>query len=510
MKNVNYRKLIEKHETAIVIALLIIGGFLRLAFLRSLPYGLNQDEASAGYEAWSLLNYGIDRCANTWPVLLESWGSGQNALYTYLLIPVIALFGLNVTSLRIVSALASTVTLVVFWLLARRCRGKAFGVCALLMLTVNPWHIMSGRWALESNLLPLFLLAGIYFISLSRDREWFLTAAAAAFGLSLYAYGTAFIFLPVFIVLAVIWLRKHLRVKSFLVSCAVFILIALPITACQIINLLDMQEAVVLGVTLPKLTQARQSATTSLGGGGAAAVENYRQFLSILWNQSDGLVYNAVGQGGLYYFFGLPFAVVGLLASIGGRKRLSAEAPMRFAICAVFIAAFIVTPNINRMNMAWLPIIYFSAVGMYMIMKRLKAWSFIPAAALLVCFGLFCGSYYKELGGDGHELYYPGLGEAIEYVCRQDADNIYITGSVNQPYIFALFYSQTPPREFIDTVDYINPDGAFRHVRSFGSFTFGNGRQIGADYLIVRRDEADGLMIVREFGNYAVCLGAAD
>ncbi|MBR4151027.1 MAG: glycosyltransferase family 39 protein, partial [Firmicutes bacterium] len=148
----------EKRTERILAALMLtLGVLLRLAFLGALPYGLNQDEASAGYEAWALLTAGVDRCGKSWPVLFISWGSGQNVLMSYLAMPFIALFGLSEWTLRLPNAISGCLTLFVFWRLAYRCGGRRFGLLALFLLTVNPWHIMMSRWALESNLLPFFL-----------------------------------------------------------------------------------------------------------------------------------------------------------------------------------------------------------------------------------------------------------------------------------------------------------------------------------------------------------------
>ena len=56
MDNCAGKKQIIKNER-IAVALLLLAGFaLRLLLIGSLPYGLNQDEASAGYDAWALLN----------------------------------------------------------------------------------------------------------------------------------------------------------------------------------------------------------------------------------------------------------------------------------------------------------------------------------------------------------------------------------------------------------------------------------------------------------------------
>ena len=45
----------------ILAAVLIIGCAVRILFIGQFPAGLNQDEASSGYEAFSVMNYGIDR-----------------------------------------------------------------------------------------------------------------------------------------------------------------------------------------------------------------------------------------------------------------------------------------------------------------------------------------------------------------------------------------------------------------------------------------------------------------
>jgi hypothetical protein len=70
------------------------------------------------------------------------------------------------------------------------------------------------------------------------------------------------------------------------------------------------------------------------------------------------------------------------------------------------------------------------------------------------------------------------------------------------PYIFALFYSRTPTPEFCSTVQYANPDGAFRQAVSYEGYIFESG---DADLYILRCDECGGREILAEFGNYDVC-----
>ena len=496
-----------RREWAAAALLLVLGALLRLWALGALPFGLNQDEASAGYEAFALLNSGMDRCGMRWPVLFIAWGSGQNVLMSYLALPFVALFGLNEWAIRLPNAVSGCLTLLVFWRLARRAGGVRFGLLALGLLVVNPWHIMMSRWALESNQLPLALLTGVWCTVLAREKPWALLGAAASFGLALYAYGTAFFFLPVYLICAVVWLRRDLRPAPFCAALALFALLAFPIALCQMRNALGLPETRLLGLTLPRLTEGRQAATSVFGGGGfpRSAVENLRGFLRILLRGGDGLPWNAMPfwRGGLLYFFGLPTAVLGIFRSVLDRRNRCAEAPMRFALLSALLCACLIQCNVNRINMIWLPLIYFSALGCEWLGALLRRWSLIPLAGILACFFVFLASYAAALGGDGNVNYFPGLGGAIRAAEATGAETVYITDKVNQPYIFALFYTQTPPETFARSAVYRNPEGAFRQVERFEGFEFRDPD--AADVRILYASQAEGREALARSGDFVVC-----
>ena len=486
--------------------LLALGFALRLVALRALPFGLNQDEASAGYETFALLTAGMDRCGQRWPVLFIAWGSGQNVLMSYLALPFVALFGLNEWSIRLPNAISGCLTLFVFWRLARRTGGVRFGLLALFLLVINPWHMMMSRWALESNQLPFFLLTGVWCTALAKEKPWALLGAAGCLGLALYAYGTAFFFLPLYLLCAVIWLRRELRWKPFLASLALFALLAFPIALCQLRNALGLPATQLLGLTLPQLTEGRQAATSVFGGGGPAAVwENAKTLLAMLWKGGDGLIWNALPfwRGGIMYFFGLPAAALGVVRSLKERKQRPGEAPLRFALWSALLCALLIRGNVNRVNMLWLPLIYFSALGLDWLIWRLGRWCAVPLAGMLACFVVFFGAYNATLGGAGNVNYFPGLGEAIRTAEAAGAETVYITNSVNQPYIFALFYTETPPETFVDTVVYRNPSGAFRQAERFEGFEFRDESR--AEVSVLYAWQAEGREVLARCGSFVVC-----
>jgi 4-amino-4-deoxy-L-arabinose transferase-like glycosyltransferase len=502
-----------RHEQIIVLILLAAGIFARLFLLGVYPVGFNQDEASAGYEAYALLKTGMDRCGNTWPVLLVSWGSGQNVLYTYLTIPLVAIFGLSEFSVRLTSALFGIAALPVFYLFAKRIRGGGFALTALLVLALNPWHIMLSRWGLESNLLPFFLLLGSYFLMLSNKRPGFLALSALAFGLSLYCYGTAFFFLIFFGLPCVVLLfLQKTKARVLLISGVVFLLIALPITAAQVINALRLHQTSFLGLTLPLLTQTRQDATTIFSSSHplADAVRNFLSFCLMLARGSDGYSFNSYAPFGLFYVFGLPFAVYGLAVSLWNAFRKAwdgTDAVMLLSLAAAFLCSFFISPNVNRMNMSYLPILYFNALGVYDLLRRFRICLLPVAAAYGIAFALFVQAYFTTYPQQMSQIFFEGLGPAIQYAETVRSDREYVTDQGYMPYIYVLFYNQILPQEFLDSVEYENPQGAFRAVESFGPYVFGQYPADPGGVYVVSREELplfNGEISCTYFGNYCV------
>jgi len=475
---------------------------LRFAALGSFPPGLNQDEASTGYEAWSILHHGIDRNGYRLPVLLVAWGSGQNALYSYLAMPFIALFGLSPFSLRIPAALCGTLSLPLFYSAAKRIRGEHFALWALAALVINPWHILLSRWALESNLLPFFLLAGFSFLLKSEEQGWYLPLSAGFFALSLYAYGTAFLFLILFLPAACILLQPGRRVRwqQFFTALGVFILLALPISLCQLRNALGMEAGRFLGLSLPALNETRQSATMFTQNG-------LPQFLRLLWTQNDGLIWNYAGNYGLLY--GKP----GLLLALAGlgsllydlfRRRLNRqELYLLLWLGVSFASAFFIDINVNRINMAFLPLIWLQGVGLTLLPRRAAP---LVAAVMLLAATLFTDYYYSGYAESVGRSFYAGLGSAIEYAAAEsEADDVlFVSYDVNMPYIYVLFYEEIPPAQYRESVTYMNPGGAFEWVSAMGRWRFGREIPEEAVRAVIPAEKSWGLMVEAQFGKWAV------
>ena len=167
IKSTNKKAFLKENIfTILTVVILFLGCFIRLINTDKYPVGLNQDEASSAYEAWSILNFGIDRNNQSFPVQFISWGSGQNVLYSYLMIPFIYIFGLNTFSIRLPMALVGCISLVVFYFFMRSAFGEKKSVLFLLLFAIFPWHFMKSRWGLESNIFPDLILWAMLSFSL--------------------------------------------------------------------------------------------------------------------------------------------------------------------------------------------------------------------------------------------------------------------------------------------------------------------------------------------------------
>src|SRR3990170_6292149 len=97
--------------------IVVLAFFLRFYLLSVIPVGFNPDEASFGYDAYSIVKTGKDQWGHSWPLVLESFGDFKSPLYTYMAIPSVAMFDLSKFSVRFPNALLGTAAVYITYLL---------------------------------------------------------------------------------------------------------------------------------------------------------------------------------------------------------------------------------------------------------------------------------------------------------------------------------------------------------------------------------------------------------
>ncbi|MDA4132591.1 MAG: glycosyltransferase family 39 protein, partial [Thaumarchaeota archaeon] len=383
-------------ENKLCVLLFGFGCLLRLLYLGSVPGGLNQDEASTGYDAWALLHAGIDRNGFSWPVQFISWGSGQNALYAWLSLPFIAIGGLSVLSVRFAMALAGVAALVLFWRLGQRAGGKFAGFSALLVLALNPWHIMASRWALESNILPFVVLCAVALLaestseSCARPRT-LLVVSAVILGMSVYAYGPAYLFTPVFLVASLLLLRVKARLewRMVVVATVTTAVVALPMLVFVLNNRFGTRSLQLGPISWPHYTGPARFDSIFLPfspRGRAKLGENVVTCFRLLGASSDdGLSWNSIPGFGPLLPMSLPFMVWGLMG-MWKKPRRTVDLLMFVWFVVAMLVGMMTDANINRINLVWFPAIWLVARGL----EELKELPVLFRSASAVFFATAC------------------------------------------------------------------------------------------------------------------------
>lgn len=477
-ERITIKEYLKNNKNRLCVSILFLIGFLsRIIFLDLLPGGINQDEASAGYDAYAIMKYGIDRNGFTYPVHLVSWGSGQNALYSYLLIPFLFIFGNNEISLRLPMAIIGCLSLYLLYKLLNNKFDKKTAVIGLFFLTICPWHIMKSRWALESNLFPDLVFFGVFFLInyLSNKKIYNLIISSLILGISAYSYGTSYFFLFFFVIIILIYLviNKKIILKHAFLCLSIVGIICIPIILFLYINLFDKESINILCFSIPKLNVNRFQSVTNIYSSSffESAKENFKSGLYLLFNQNDNLPWNSIPYFGTIYLFSIPFTIIGVFHKNRNNKEF-------IWICRIWLIVSIamltiIKPNINRINIMLFPILIFTILGLVDLFVLSKKYEKILLSLYTVSYLLFI-SYYSTTWNEKLKTnFFYGLKEAILLTENIDEkQEIYITSKVNMPYIFVLYYTEYNVNDYIESVEYYNEGSDFEKVKSFSNYNF--------------------------------------
>lgn len=206
-----------KKSFFLLTAIFILGLSIRLILLGDIPDGFTPDEASQGYSAYSLLQTGRDEWGTSWPLLsFRSFLDYKAPLQTYLMIPSIAVFGLNQFAVRLPSAIFGSLAIFAVYILATELFHKRkVGLYAAITFALTPWTMQFSRMALEANLISFFFPLGLWAFLKGLRNSRFLILTSLSWGLSLYAYHSVKLFLPLFCLGLLIICRNELARISF-------------------------------------------------------------------------------------------------------------------------------------------------------------------------------------------------------------------------------------------------------------------------------------------------------
>ncbi len=177
---------------------------------------LNWDEASFGYNAYSILQTGKDEYGQTMPLEFKSVGDYKYPVYVYAMVPLVKLFGLTELTVRFLPAIAGSLAPIVLFAIAKTIfSNRLIAFLGALALALSPWHIQFTRAGTEGGIAYTLTLAGIYFLLqaiISKSRGFVLPAFL--FFLSMFTYFGERVFIPLIIVAMALVFYKEIVSKG--------------------------------------------------------------------------------------------------------------------------------------------------------------------------------------------------------------------------------------------------------------------------------------------------------
>ncbi|MFI3238541.1 MAG: glycosyltransferase family 39 protein [Lachnospiraceae bacterium] len=461
----------------ILLIILILCCSLRLVNLAALPNGVLPDEAYAAYNAFGLLTEGIDARGYTNPVYFVAWGSGMSSGYSYLSLPFLYFLGVSIFAFRLPMALLSICTCISMYVIGKELYDAKIGAIFFFFMTINPWHIMNSRFALDANLAPnLFLIAVCFLIlGLKRAKFKYYIGFSIFTGLVLYGYAQSWIMMPLFIVLVLLYYWRELpkRFPLFLLGFIIFVF-ALPLLLFVIINMGYMDEIRTSWISIPKLASFR-SDEVHLSNIISSLIDTIRVVLL----QSDGISYTSSLLVGAYYTITTPFIILGILKHIKDfivsllEKKRDPSIVLFFGLISASIICLL-NQNITiiHINLIHIPIIFYSCYGMIVVAEFFHNKYVIPLTCL--CMSLSCILFYTEYATtyDSHFFDERSV-EAIEAAKSLATDDTPIIISTYATIKYSnLFWTELPEvSRYYEEVIYTGDPG-WQELESFDGFEY--------------------------------------
>lgn len=504
-----------------LVGLLVVAAGLRLYQLGELPNGLNRDEASLGYTAYTIQLRGTDERGQAWPLNVKSFGDWKLGGYIYTLVPFVIGFGLQDWVVRLPSALAGIASVYLVYAIVKQLveeesagkktdhfRWQWLPFLTALTLTFSPWHLHVSRVAYESNLALFFLLVGVRYFQLTNPKHPYRALLAAGFfSLTLITYHAYQLFTPLF-GLWLIWLYRE-KVTQIWRQNRLVIAIALVLPLATIGALILNNSSVANTVKFsglsifsrehyaPILFEQRQRfpQLLSLLGQGYAntATLFFGQLFANVANISSPTFLFLTGGShpshhvpglGLLHWFELATLIIGGYCFWQERKRwqvlvagwlLLATLPALITFEATHPIRFL--PGIA-------PLAVISSYGLLQLIKVISGLKhrWVKTGARLGLAGVVLGAYsfavltyfvqFPQTSKDTWPWYMEQIVAKV-WPIKDQYNLVLMQGESSSPYIYFMYYNQLDPLLVKDQLGYYPEDKeGFEHVQKLSTLYF--------------------------------------
>ena len=487
----------KKHMSKKIFLILTIIGAISVLFSvvqrTPSPPCFNADEASFGYNAYSILKTGRDEYGTTLPLRLKSFGDYKLPLYTYLSVPFIALFGLNEFGARALNIFLSFLLPFDVYLLAVELfKSKRAGIIAAFLTSVSlGLHIIS-RHAHEAYLTTFLTTLTCYFLiktlhSRNLRNIVFLVISSI---LLLFSYHPGRLFILFFLGFAFIYalMQKQKNVTVPLLLCVAIVLFSLSDLAYNPTRLKNLAFFNNVGFNL-KIQELKTE-------GGIKYLYN-PLFVGLKEITLDHLTYFSpqflIQNGDENNRFGFPgmsiltpleyiFFFIGLYYIFKNKEKWRWFFLFLLMVSPLSASLSWSKESLTRSLFLLIPIIISASYGISATLYQIKKNNRL----LFIFVLMIIGGFFLITSWDYYLFHYPkqkttihswqcGYSEVGAYIQEnyQKYSHFYISKDVGMPYIFTLFYLKYDPEMYQKQAMLTAPDEyGFGQVEKFDKFIF--------------------------------------
>ena len=462
----------------ILAMILVLGGILRFYKLDQIPPSLNWDEVAAGYNAFTIANWGADEYGNKFPIVFKNFGDDKHPVHIYLTAIVVKIFGSSDFSTRADSAGVGVLSILAIYILVRQLfKNEPAALFSGLFIAVSPYAIHYSRGLWEANFALFFLIAGFacFYVSLGK-RLWFFPLSFVFFGLSFFSYHSAKVVVPPLVLLLCLIHFRQLVANKKILLCSIAIV--------MLFTGLVIKDPRILGFARIDQNKFSEEVTKPYGGELGTVIHNYKGYFtfSYLFENGDLKPRASVKTIGEFYKIDLVLIAVGIIALLLRRKWEGLLVLLSWlALTPIPGAVSALEPSATRGIFMIAPVLIFSATGAEAIISVFrKSWLKIAVLVILLTIlskeaSHYVNYYFTEYSKkDAIEWQY-GMKQIADYVKRNpDYVKVYMDKIRQQPYIFFLYYLKTPLPELLKTVKYDESESkSYNTVSSFDKYQFG-------------------------------------
>lgn len=498
-------KTLKKHYIGLLLSgIFLLAFFLRFVCVTSIPPSLYWDEVSQGYNAYSILTTGHDEHGEFLPLArFIAFGDYKAPVYTYTIIPFMAVFGKSDLAVRLPSIIFGSLSVVALFymcseLLQKR-SGAILGLFAAFFMAISPWHIQLSRAAYEGNIAVFFTIAGCWaFLYALRKNAWFLVLSSALFTIAFYSFNVQKVFIPLFVLtLGAIFAKKLWnRKKEVALSIIVALIMLIPyiiffnspesklrynevniFSDLSVIEESNKLQALNNNSKVSKLIFNRRVLYAR------EYLENYFDFYNpnFLFIKGDGNPRFSTQNNGELYLWQLPLLLIGAYQIIKWRNRYSLVVFGWLLLAPVAAATARETPHALRAELMLPMFAIMSSAGIIAILcyfknKRVLKLITIALFTLLsvVSVSAFLYNYFVHFPKEYSGEWQYGYKEMVQKITKTESnyENIYITTNYGRPYIYLLFYSDVNPSEYAIKADVLKDEFGFYNVNGFKNYKF--------------------------------------